>query len=88
MDPNIKQYLSQIGSKGGKKSRRRLDSQDARDMVLVREARRAFKKYYASCFWSYDPNYKIGIGDVSWVAEQLQKNGDLLAWKKSKQLCL
>jgi len=87
MDLNVKQYLSQIGSKGGRKSRRKLDREDARKMVLVREARRAFKTYYASCFWSYDPNYKIGLGDVPWVAEQLQKNGDLLAWKKSKKLC-
>ena len=87
MDENIKLYLSQIGSKGGRKSRRQLTSEDSRKMVLVRETRRAFRKYYASCFWSYDPNYKMGINDVIWVAEQLQKYGDLEAWKKSKQLC-
>jgi hypothetical protein len=37
-------------------------------MVKVREARRAFHDFYASCFWSYDPNYRITLQDVPWVA--------------------
>jgi hypothetical protein len=87
MDQNLKTYFSQIGSKGGKKSKRKLSSEDARNMVILREARKAYRDYYASCFWSYDPNLIVSINDVHWVAEQLQKYGDLTAWKKSKKLC-
>lgn len=87
MDQSIKEYLSKIGAIGGKKSRRKLDSVLAKEMVRVREARRAFRTYYARCFWSYDPNLNIGLNDVAWVAEQLKKNGDLSAWKIGVRLC-
>ena len=87
MNTSTKTYLSKIGSKGGKKSRRILSASDAKKMVLVREAKRAFRKYYASCFWSYDPNYDITFEDIDWIVKNLQKNGDLSAWKKSQQLC-
>ena len=39
-DP-LAEYFARIGRKGGLRSRRRLSSADARDMVRVREARRA-----------------------------------------------
>lgn len=87
MNKKLRQYFSKIGSTGGKKSKRALTSEDALKMVLVREARRAFKKYYTSCFWSYNPNHKVTFNDISWIAEKLQKNGDLAAWKLSKKLC-
>jgi hypothetical protein len=54
----VKKYLSTIGRKGGLKSRRRLSSETARQMVLVREAQTAFRNFYSRCFWSFDPNYK------------------------------
>ena len=47
----VSQYLAGIGRKGGKKSRRRLSSDQARDMVRVCDLRRAFAEYYARCFW-------------------------------------
>jgi len=87
MNSKLKQYFSKIGAKGGRKSRRKLSTADARKMVLVREARRAFRDYYARCFWSFDPNYKVEYGDIPWVIQNLEKYGDLLAWKKSKKLC-
>lgn len=87
MDSLLKNYLSEIGSKGGKLSKRKLSTSDAKNMVRVREGRRAFRKYYSSCFWSYDPNYKIKLEDLPWLAKQLQLNGDLEAWKKSKKIC-
>ena len=84
---SIQDYLSQIGRQGGRKSRRRLDSVTAKNMTRVREARRAYKKYHAQCFWSYDPNYKINLQDVKWVADQLKKNGDRRLWLLGAKLC-
>lgn len=83
----IKEYLRAIGRRGGIKSRRRLDPQTARDMVRVREARRAFRRFRASCFWSYRPDLTIRIGDVPWVAEQLRKHGNREAWRVAARLC-
>lgn len=45
MDPRVRKYLSAIGQRGGQKSRRVLDAETARDMVRVREARRAYARY-------------------------------------------
>lgn len=87
MNAAVKRYLSEIGRKGGQKSRRALDRQTAREMVRLREARRAFKVFFTTCFWSCDPNYKIAVGDIPWVAEQLMKNGGRRAWEKGSWLC-
>jgi len=56
-------------------------------MVRVREARRAFRRYQAECFWSYDPDYVITAEDVPWVAAQLRKHGNRDAWEKAATLC-
>jgi hypothetical protein len=56
-------------------------------MVKVREARRAFTRFYASCFWSYRRDVRIGQGDVAWVAEQLMKSGNREAWHVGAHLC-
>ncbi len=44
------------------------------------DAQQAFAKYYAQCFWSFDPNYVVTLDDVAWVAEQLKKHGNREAW--------
>ncbi len=87
MDRTIQRYLAEIGRKGGRKSRRKLDPETARAMVRVREARRAYRRFYAMCFWSYRKDLKIGPDDVEWVAETLKKNGDMRAWKAAGRLC-
>lgn len=87
MDKKIKEYLALIGRRGGRKSRRALDSETARQMVRVREARRAFRRYHVRCFWSYDPNYEVGLSDVDWVAQQLRRHGDRTAWEVAGKLC-
>jgi hypothetical protein len=55
-------------------------------MVAVREARRAFRRFHASCFWSYRPDLTISEADVPWVAEQLMKHGNREAWLISSSL--
>jgi hypothetical protein len=56
-------------------------------MVKVREARKAYRKYHAQCFWSYRPDLEINLGDVPWVAEQLMKQGNRDAWQLGAKLC-
>jgi len=87
MQKDIRKYLAEIGRKGGLKSRRTLDPETARDMVRVREARKAFRRFHASCFWSYRKDLDIGIADVPWVAEQLMKHGNREAWRIGSKLC-
>lgn len=82
----LRKHLQQIGRRGGLKSRRRLDPATARDMVRVREARRAFRRFRATCFWSYRPDLLIRIGDVPWVADQLRKHGNRDAWHLAARL--
>lgn len=83
----IRKYLSAIGRRGGLKSRRPLDASTARAMVRVREARRAFRRFYAQCFWSYRRDLSITLADVPWVAEQLMKHGNRDAWHAGARLC-
>lgn len=87
MKNEIRKYLSSIGQRGGQKSRRVLSADAARDMVRVREARRAFRRFHASCFWSFDPNYVVTASDVPWVVEQLRKHGGRSAWEAANRLC-
>jgi hypothetical protein len=87
MEDAVKKYLSTIGRQGGVRSRRRLSVQEARSMVKIREARRAYAKFHAQCFWSYAPDLKIGSADVPWVASQLMKHGGRAAWLTAAKLC-
>ncbi len=84
---SINKYLSEIGRRGGLKSRRALDAETARAMVRVRDARRAFRRFYAQCFWSYRRDLSITQADVPWVAEQLKKHGNREAWQAGTRLC-
>jgi hypothetical protein len=87
MDRSVRAYLAEIGRRGGRKSRRALDPGTAREMVRVREARRAYRRFHAECFWSFDPAYRVGPSDVAWVAEQLRKHGGRDAWETARKLC-
>ena len=87
MDRATREYLARIGQKGGQVSRRTLDPDTARAMVRVREARRAFHRYHATCFWSYDPELEVGAADVEWVARTLVKHGNREAWQVGRRLC-
>lgn len=87
MDDTVRRYLAEIGRRGGQRSRRTLDPETARNMVRVREARRAYRRFHASCFWSYRPDLEIGLDDVAWVAETLIKHGNLEAREVARRLC-
>jgi hypothetical protein len=87
MEKSVRAYLAEIGRRGGRKSRRILPPETAREMVRVREARRAYRRFHARCFWSFNPDYVVGPGDVSWVARQLRKHGSSEAWEVARRLC-
>jgi hypothetical protein len=87
MDETLRDYLAEIGRRGGRKSRRPLDPETARAMVRVREARRAYRRFHALCFWSYRPDLVIGPDEVEWVAETLRKHGNREAWQVASTLC-
>lgn len=84
---NVARYMAEIGARGGRKSRRTLDPATARSMVRVRDARRAYRRFRSTCFWSYRPDLKIGVTDIQWVAEQLMKHGNRDAWQAAARLC-
>lgn len=83
----VKAYFAEIGRKGGRRSRRTLTPEQSKAMLKVREARRAFRRFRTLCFWSYDPNLRITIDDVMWVAETLRKHGNRQAWEVADSLC-
>jgi hypothetical protein len=87
MDQNIRNYLSAIGEKGGCKSRRALTPRQAKAMVNVREARKAYHKFYVECFRSCKPDFEITVNNVKWVGEQLMKYGNREAWILGSRLC-
>jgi len=87
MSDPVKQYLAAMGRKGGLKSRRKLDPATARQMVRVREARKAFRRFYSRCFWSSPPTLNIGSEDVDWICSCLKKYGDREAWETAAKLC-
>lgn len=87
MDRVIRDYLSLIGRRGGRKSRRALSADQARAMVLVREASRAYKQFHTQCFWSFDPDYRVTVRDVPWVAERLRTHGGAIGYQIGDRLC-
>ncbi|HEX7877843.1 MAG TPA: hypothetical protein VF720_00440 [Candidatus Eisenbacteria bacterium] len=87
MSTSLRKHLARIGRRGGLKSRRILAPEMAREMVRIREARRAYRRFHTSCFWSYDPDHRIMVADIPWVIEGLRKNGNREAWELASRLC-
>lgn len=68
------------------KSRRPLDPAQARSMVAVREARRAFRDNKTQCFWSFDPEWNIQSEQVPLVIRTLRNEGNAQAFAVAKRL--
>ncbi len=83
----VSAYLSRIGRKGGKKSRRSLSSQDARNMVRIREARRMFREFHAQCFWFLREDAEIGLADIPEIARGLRQHGGRRGFLLAEKLC-
>lgn len=87
MDENTRKYLSSIGKRGGQKSKRQLTSDQAKEMVRIREARKYFREFYAQCFWSLRPDLQITIDRIPMVIEKLRSFGGPAGWKAAEKLC-
>lgn len=87
MNPTISRYMAEIGRTGGRKSRRKLDGEQARQMVRIREARRAFREFHDRCFWSSPPDFRVMQQDIPWVIEQLRRHGGRAGWERAERLC-
>ena len=83
----LKEYFARIGRKGGFRSRRRLSSADARDMVRVREARRAFRDFHAQCFWYLRPDLQVTLDDLPEIVRGLRRNGGRKGFLIAARLC-
>ena len=80
MTPEVRAYLAEIGRRGGRRSRRILLPEMARQMVRLREARRAFNRFHVKCFWSSPKDYLVKAEDIPWVARQLMTYGGRDGW--------
>ncbi len=84
---SIQEYLSRIGRNGGAKSRRHLSSSEARDMVRVREARRAFRKFHGQCFWYLREDMPVNKETIPEIIKGLRKNGGREGYILASKLC-
>jgi len=80
-------YFSALGRKGGAKSRRVLSSDEARQMVRIREARRIFKRFYAQCFWYMRPDLNITRETIPVLVRGLRQNGGRQGFLLAAKLC-
>jgi len=87
MIPVLREHLSRLGRKGGRVSRRQLPPDEARALVRIREAGRAYKRFHTQCFWSFDPKLRITRVDVPWVAERLMTFGGPAGFELGARLC-
>ena len=71
----------------GSRSQRGLSSADARDMVRVREARRAFRAFHAQCFWFLRPDLQVSLDDVPEIVRGLRRNGGRKGFLVAARLC-
>ena len=59
----------------------------ARDLVRVRELRRAFREFYARCFWYMRPDAHLTLDDLPEVVRGLRKNGGKEGILRAAKLC-
>ena len=83
----VRAYLAEIGRRGGRRSRRHLSREDARDMVRVREARRAFREFHAQCFWFMPEEMVVTLADIPEIVRGLRLNGGRRGFLLAAKLC-
>lgn len=56
-------------------------------MVRVREARRAFRRFHARCFWYLREDLKVGLEDIPEIVRGLRKHGGREGLLLAEKLC-
>jgi len=83
-------YLRRIGSRGGKAGRRTLSPEQARRMVALREARKAYRQHRHEYFWHAPDDLIIQPAHIPFVIKGLMNEGNRAAFEKArhiKRLC-
>ncbi len=95
MKRGVSEYLAEIGRRGGKKSRRHLSSERARDMVRMRELRRLFEleklieSYRVQCLWFLRPDYvPRTTNELLDVLDLIERYGDRTGYERSGEIRL
>ncbi len=86
MQESVKQFMARIGSRGGKKSRRTLTKEQARRMVAVREAQKAFDRHRHEYFWYSPDGLLIEEEGVPFVIKGLMNEGNRAAFEKARRI--
>jgi hypothetical protein len=50
-------------------------------------AKKAFREYYAQCFWSYREDAEITEEKIAFVIRGLREHGGLAGYKVAAELC-
>ena len=50
-------------------------------------ARRAFREFYAQCFWSYRPDAEMTEEKIPFVIRGLREHGGLAGYRVAAELC-
>jgi len=50
-------------------------------------ARKAFKEYFAQCFWSYDPDLVVTEEHIPFIIRELRHNGGHKGYQIAAELC-
>lgn len=53
----------------------------------VELARKAFKDFYAQCFWSYRQDAVINEADIPWVIRELRHYGGAKGYRAVAEIC-
>lgn len=85
--PTQREYPARIGPQGGVRRRRQLSSEQARDMVRVREARRAFREFRTQCLWYLRPDLVVTLEDVPEIVRGLRLHGGRKGFLIAARLC-
>ncbi len=56
-------------------------------MVRLREARRAFRRFHAQCFWFMREDMEITAADIPVIVRGLQENGGRQGFLLAAKLC-
>lgn len=86
MDDSVKKFMARIGSRGGKKSRRKLTPEQARRMVAVREAQKAYDRHRHEYFWYAKEGLTIKEEGVPFVIKGLMNEGNRAAFEKARRI--
>ena len=53
----------------------------------VELAQRAFREFFAQCFWSSDPDHVVEERDLPWIIRNLRENGGHQGYRVVAELC-